>query len=87
MTMQANTTPLAFTIFDKALLLFLAAGHLAALHHKTWKSERERKANMRFIMKLDPIILRDLGFTREEIAARHDGPLPISRWRKPKPLD
>lgn len=55
--------------------------------YRTWKSERAREANLRFVMSLDPIVLRDLGYTREEIAARHDGPLPISRWKSQKPLD
>jgi hypothetical protein len=85
MTMLSNTT--RSVDLDKPLVWLDAISHFVARHYRAWKSDRARRANLRFVMSLDPIILRDLGYTRDEIAARHDGPLPITRWRNPKPLD
>ncbi len=87
MTMLTFNATTNFTAQRKATSRFELLCKYIADHYRTWKSERTRKANLRFVMALDPIILRDLGFTREEIAARHDGPLPFSRWQSQKPKD
>ena len=85
MTMLSNTTrPVDL---DRPLVWLETFSTFVTRHYSAWKSDRARRANLRFVMSLDPIVLRDLGYTREEIAARHDGPLPITRWRNPKPLD
>ena len=87
MTMLSNTHTTHSVDYGKAHVWINAFAHFVTSNYKAWKSERARRTNLRFVMSLDPIVLCDLGFTREEIAARHDGPLPITRWRNPKPLD
>ena len=87
MTMQILTPASTLTAYVKAASWLITLRNFVTIRYHAWKSERARKANLRFVMSLDPIILRDLGYTREEIAARHDGPLPISRWKSQKPID
>jgi hypothetical protein len=87
MTMQILTPASTFTVHAKATTWLVTLRKSVSMHYQAWKAERARKANLRFVMRLDPIILRDLGFTRDELAARHDGPLPISRWKSQKPID
>jgi outer membrane phospholipase A len=85
MTMLTHTT--RSIDLGKPLIWFENFAHFVTRHYRVWTNERARRANLRFVMSLDPIVLRDLGYTREEIAARHDGPLPITRWKSTKPID
>lgn len=87
MTIQFLTPTSTFTAYVKEASSLISFRKSVTNHYHAWRTERARKANLRFVMRLDPIVLRDLGYTREEIAARHDGPLPISRWKSQKPLD
>lgn len=87
MTMLTFNSATTFTVHRKLTSQLKLLCKYLASHYHQWKNERARKANLRVVMALDPIILLDLGFTREQIAARHDGPLPFSRWHSQKPLD